>query len=101
LTEFNILFEQLQGVLFHGRRLDLYRSFPNLSHTANLATHCWLLSLEKIRKQEGKLPDTLYHQVTLNFIIFLKFLIYFIVIIFARLMVELKTLQDQPWGYVF
>lgn len=47
----------------HGRRLDFYRTFENLSVGCNVATHCWLLSLEEIFKAEGKLPDTLYHQV--------------------------------------
>jgi hypothetical protein len=50
-------------VLLHGRRLDLYRTFENLSVGSNVATHCWLLSLEAEYAIHGKLPDTLYHQV--------------------------------------
>ena len=89
---FNI--EKLQGVLFHGRRLDLYRSYGNLKHTSNLATHCWLLSLEKIFHQEGKLPDTIYHEVTINFVSTLYFMSKFLLLYFARLMAVLKTLQE-------
>jgi hypothetical protein len=59
----------IQGVLMHGRRLDIYRSFPNLSVGGNVAAHSWLLSLEEEYKRshaiESKrsLPDTLYHQI--------------------------------------
>jgi len=60
---FFIAIVQIQGVLLHGRRLDLYRTFENLSVGSNVATHCWLLSLEAEYAIHGKLPDTLYHQV--------------------------------------
>jgi hypothetical protein len=51
-------------MLLHGRRLDVYRTFENLSVGSNVATHCWLLSLEEEYKaNKNKLPDTLYHQV--------------------------------------
>jgi hypothetical protein len=53
----------LQGILLHGRRLDIYRTFENLSVGSNVATHCWLLSLEEVLKKEKKLPNTIYHQV--------------------------------------
>jgi hypothetical protein len=51
-------------MLIHGRRLDMYRTFENLSVGSNVATHCWLLSLEEeYLANKKKLPDTLYHQV--------------------------------------
>lgn len=53
----------IQGVLAHGRTLDLYRSFPNLNKTCNLAIHSWLMTLEAEYKDKGKLPDTIYHQI--------------------------------------
>lgn len=68
---FNI--EQVQGVLFHGRRLDLYRTFENLSCGSNVATHCWLLSLEKIYKAEGQLPQTIYKNVNLTYTLYYSY----------------------------
>ena len=53
----------IQGVLAHGRTLDIYRNFPNLKNTCNVAIHCWLLTLEAEYKEKGKLPDTIYHQI--------------------------------------
>ena len=53
-------------MFLHGRRLDIYRTFENLSCGSNVATHCWLLSLEEEYKENGKLPDTLYHQVRIH-----------------------------------
>ncbi len=81
----------------HGRRLDLYRSFPNLSCTANLAIHCWLLSLEKILEKEGKIPDILTHEVNMKFAPYFFCALMVVVVIFSRLMVALKTLQKLPW----
>ena len=60
----------------HGRRLDLYRTFENLSVGSNVATHCWLLSLEEEYMKHGKLPDTLYHQVEANYKYIVNLLIY-------------------------
>ena len=65
LKKYLTFIRQLQGVLFHGRRLDFYRTFPNISCGSNAATHFWLLSLEEIYREKGRLPDTLYHQVFL------------------------------------
>jgi len=53
----------IQGVLAHGRTLDLYRSFTNLKGTCNTAIHCWLMTLEAEYIDKGKLPDTIYHQI--------------------------------------
>lgn len=53
-------------MLLHERRLTIYRTFENLSLTANVSLHCWLLSLEEeYIANNKKLPDTLYHQVIL------------------------------------
>ena len=59
---------KLQGMYLHGRRLDIYRTFENISVGSNVATHCWLLSLEEEYKKHGKLPDTLYHQVIIIYV---------------------------------
>ena len=60
----------VQGKLAHGRSLDLYRTFNNLSVGSNVSIHCWLLSLEdeykynmeRSNNQRG-LPDTIFHQI--------------------------------------
>jgi hypothetical protein len=56
--------QHIQAVLSHGRNLVIYRSFNNISNGANLAIHCWLLSLERCYKaNNNKLPDTIFCQV--------------------------------------
>ena len=55
--------QHLQGVLMHGRMLRIYRSFSNVSVNGNYCVYTWLLSLEEIYKDKGKLPSTLYHQI--------------------------------------
>lgn len=55
--------QHLQGVLNHGRFFNVYRTFDNISNGANLAMYCFLSSLEEVYLKEGKLPDTVYHQV--------------------------------------
>jgi hypothetical protein len=55
--------QHLQGVLNHGRGLTIYRTFHNVNNCANVAMYCFLHELEKYRQKEGKLPDTLYHQI--------------------------------------
>jgi hypothetical protein len=46
--------QHLQGMLAHGRSTEIYRTYHNVSSTSNLATHCLLLSLEKIKREEGR-----------------------------------------------
>ena len=55
--------QHLQGLLTHGRKMRVYRSFCNIRGGANLSIHTWLLSLEECYIKEGKLPDTVYHQI--------------------------------------
>jgi hypothetical protein len=54
----------IQGVIVHGLRRVVYRSFANVPKNSNLAIHCWLLELEKIYKDNGnKLPDLIFKQI--------------------------------------
>ena len=46
----------------HGVNRVIYRSFPHILSGENLATHCFLLSLERWIKNNGdKCPDTIYY----------------------------------------
>jgi len=58
------LTQHLQGILIHGRKMKIFRTFHNIILDSNLAIHSLLLSLEHIIKTEGKLPETLYFQVS-------------------------------------
>jgi hypothetical protein len=55
--------QHLQGVLNHNRGLKMYRTFHNVNNCANVAMYAWLDTLEKVHAEEGKLPDTIYHQI--------------------------------------
>jgi hypothetical protein len=57
--------QHLQGVLCHGRELLVFRSFSNVKKTANLAIHCWLLSLEReyLSHTPNSLPSTIFQQI--------------------------------------
>jgi hypothetical protein len=55
--------QHLQGVLLHGRSIEIFRTFHNLVNTANLSIHCFLLALELTLNIEKKLPDTIYYQI--------------------------------------
>jgi hypothetical protein len=57
------LSQHLQGVLVHGRCIEIFRTFHNLGNNANLSIHCFLQSLELRLQIEGKLPDIIYYQV--------------------------------------
>ena len=64
LAQFSQCLKQhLQGVLCHGRVLTIYRTFHNITNTANLQLHTLLLKLEDISNVEGGLPDTVYLQI--------------------------------------
>lgn len=58
--------QHLQGVLKHGRAMEIYRTFHNVRHGANLSLHCFLLALEVCYIKEGLLPNTIYYQVENN-----------------------------------
>jgi hypothetical protein len=54
----------LQGIINHGRRFVIYRTFHNVKATsANLSIYTWLIELEKEYKEKGCIPDTVYHQI--------------------------------------
>jgi hypothetical protein len=55
--------QHIQGMIAHGRSIELYRTFHNVPITSQLATHCVLLALEKVRREEGRVPDTVYYQI--------------------------------------
>lgn len=63
LSQVKGLPQHLQGVLRHGRGLTLYRTFHNVSNGGNLQIHTFLLTLEQVLKDEGKLPDTVFYQI--------------------------------------
>jgi len=70
IFEFNpTLPVHIQAELVHGRALHVYRTYHNVHGGSNMATHCWLLSLEqesKKRIKQGKktsLPEVIYHQI--------------------------------------
>lgn len=55
--------QHLQGVYFHGRCLNIYRTFHNVPNGGNLGVHTFLLGLEAIHEKDGALPSTIYHQI--------------------------------------
>jgi hypothetical protein len=55
--------QHLQGVLSHNRGMIMYRTFHNINNCANVAMYTFLDSLERVILDEGKLPDTVYHQI--------------------------------------
>jgi hypothetical protein len=57
------LSQHIQGMIAHGRSIEIYRTFHNVPVTSNLATHCLLLALEKVQREEGRVPDTVYYQI--------------------------------------
>ena len=57
------LSQHLQGVLLHGRGMFIYRSFHTIAGGANGQVHTMLLTLDKIRKMEGALPNVFYYQI--------------------------------------
>lgn len=62
LSSFNksCLPQHIQGVMMHGRKILLFRTFHNLSNTANLQIHTFLLTLEWIEANEGTIAITDY-----------------------------------------
>jgi len=53
----------MQGMINHGRKFTIFRTFHNIVLGASVQLHCFLLELEALRMREGKLPDTIYFQV--------------------------------------
>jgi hypothetical protein len=53
-----------QGVITHGKRFTIYRTFGNCGKGSNVAIYAWLRELEKVYDEnEKRLPDTLYFQI--------------------------------------
>jgi len=59
----NPLPQHLQGVLVHGVRMLVYRTFHNVANGANLAIHTMLLTLEKLFTVAKRMPETFYYQI--------------------------------------
>ncbi len=54
----------VQGIIVHGKKIKMYRTFHNLPNNTNSQIHTLLCTLEEIRAEsEAKLPDTVYIQV--------------------------------------
>jgi hypothetical protein len=53
----------LLGIIVHGKRFSIYRTFNNVKADSNLSIHVWLLELEKELDAYGKLPDTVFLQI--------------------------------------
>ena len=52
-----------QGVLEHGKRFVIYRTFHNLTNNANLSIYCFLAQLEAFRLRQGRHPEKIFYQV--------------------------------------
>jgi hypothetical protein len=55
--------QHIQGVISHGRSIQMFRTFHNVKKGANLSIHCLLLALRKVKEEEGRIPDTVYYQI--------------------------------------
>ena len=55
--------QHLQGILLHGRRMRMYRTFHTIKNCSSLQLHSFLLALEEVKEIEGRLPDTIYYQI--------------------------------------
>ena len=53
----------LQGVIEHGQRFTLYRTFVNVNEDSNLAIHCILRQMEDRMQRFQKLPPTIFIQI--------------------------------------
>ena len=65
LSDFPVKLPQhIQGVLVHGKLMDVHRTFHNVVNNANASIHSFLLTLEKLYKQnENRFASKLYYQV--------------------------------------
>lgn len=63
LSSLKPLTQHIQGSLIHGRKTIFYRTFHNISNSANLQIHTTLLTLENILRTEGRQPDTFFYQI--------------------------------------
>ena len=64
LADFPVKLPQhIQGVLVHGKLMDIHRTFHNVVNNANAGIHSFLVTLEKNYIKEKRFPDKLYYQV--------------------------------------
>ena len=63
LEQGDTLPQHLQGVLAHGRFLNIYRTFHNTYSAANMQIHTLLLALEDAYRHPYGLPDTVFLQI--------------------------------------
>ena len=64
LKDIDQLPQHLQGMLIHGKLMQVYRTFHNVKNDSNLQMHTFLLTIEHlILKSNGQLPETIYYQV--------------------------------------
>ena len=47
----------------HGRSMRMYRTLHTVNNCSSLQLHSFLLALEEVKKDEGRLPDTIYYQI--------------------------------------
>lgn len=57
------LTQHIQGVMCHGRFVNMYRTFNNTFTAANMQIHTLLLSLEDAARHKDGLPDTIFIQI--------------------------------------
>ena len=57
------LAQKMTAILCHNRILIGYRFFHNILGGANASIYCMLRTLERIKENEGKLPETFFYQV--------------------------------------
>lgn len=55
--------QHIQGVMAHGRFINIYRTFHNTFNAANMQMHTLLLALEDAWRENGCLPDTVFVQI--------------------------------------
>ena len=55
--------QHFQGVLLHGRRMKMFRTFHTVRGCSSLQLHTLLLALDEIITLDDKLPDTVYLQI--------------------------------------
>lgn len=55
--------QHLQGILAHGRSVQIYRTFHNVPNGVNLSVHCLFQALEREKLLRGRIPDVVYYQI--------------------------------------
>lgn len=63
LEQGECLEQHIQGVMCHGRFVNIYRTFHNTLTGANMQIHTLLLALEDAYRHKDGLPDTVFIQI--------------------------------------